>query len=112
MTILNTYEEVGHSLISIIVISVVTFIVGFILGIMISNQSDSVLGGLLIGVITAVLVAGALTYDNIQNYPGTVYEVTFDDNTKINDILTDYEIIDQKGKIYTIRKSYYDHSAS
>ena len=109
MIVLNTYEEAGHSLTCIIVITVVTFICGFAIGIVINDQSDSVLGGLLIGVITALLVAGALTYDNIQNYPYTCYEVTFDDNAKINDILADYEIIDQKGKIYTIREIKYEH---
>lgn len=92
----------------IIVMAVATFICGFAIGIVISDQSDSVLGGLLIGIISAVLVAGALTYDNIQNYPYTCYEVTFDGNVKINDILADYEIIDQKGKIYTIREIKYE----
>ena len=104
MIILNTYEEAGHSLTCIIVMTVVTFICGFAIGLVISDQFDSVLGGLLVGIISAVLVAGALTYDNIQNYPYIAYEVTFDDNVKVNDILTDYEIIDQKGKIYTIKE--------
>lgn len=83
----------------IIIACIVIFAVGFIIGI-----ANGVFGGLLVGIVSAVFMMGILIYDNSRNHPYTVYEVTFDDNVKINNILDKYEIIDHKGEIYTIKE--------
>ena len=64
---------------------------------------DSVLWGLCLGAIITVSMSG-IVIPIERNNKNVRYEVTFDDDVKINDILGKYEIVDQNGSIYTIKE--------
>ena len=42
--------------------------------------------------------------DYLKDYSHTEYKVTIDDSVSMNEFLDKYEILDQEGKIYTIRE--------
>ena len=58
--------------------------------------------------IVGTLILGALTIcgsiDNKKRINHIEYKVTIDDSVSINEFLDQYEIIDQEGKIYTIKE--------
>lgn len=64
-----------------------------------------------IGVICLVLTAflwGGLTYfsltPNTNDISHIEYKVTIDDSVSMNEFLDKYEILDQEGKIYTVKE--------
>ena len=42
--------------------------------------------------------------DYLKEYSHTEYKVTIDDSVSMNEFLDKYEILDQEGKIYTVRE--------
>lgn len=52
---------------------------------------------ILLGMLVGGIMSTPVTYE-------TQYKVTIDDSVSLNEFLDKYEIIDQEGKIYTIRE--------
>ena len=42
--------------------------------------------------------------NNLKDYEYTEYKVTIDDSVSMNEFLDKYEILDQEGKIYTVKE--------
>lgn len=83
-------------------------IVGLCLGIFASLQYDTFLGiltGLVLGIIFGILVGVGVGVDGIPTEYETQYKVTISDEVPMNDFLARYEIVDQEGKIYTVREN-------
>lgn len=80
-------------------------VLGILFSIWICLASDSVICGLI-----AFLVIGAffgiLLGANVEKYADTVptYKVTISDEIKLNEFYERYEILDQEGKIFTIKE--------
>jgi hypothetical protein len=69
--------------------------------------SNASVGGCItsaIFVITMLVLAGALAYKGANPTGYTEYQVLIDDDVKWKDLYENYEIIDQQGKIYTIKE--------
>ena len=92
--------------------SIITFcicvLMGFIIGTIISaidSEIEWMLAGTYIGIILGLLL-GALT-SGIRSTPEvyeTHYKVLISDEVSMNEFLEEYEIIDQEGKIYTVKE--------
>ena len=56
--------------------------------------------------ITTSLIVGlvATCTDHFKEYSHIEYKVTIDDSVPMNEFLDKYEIIDQEGKIYTVKE--------
>ena len=56
--------------------------------------------------ILTLAVFGLLTAfdDYFKEYSHTEYKVTIDDSVSMNEFLDKYEILDQEGKIYTVKE--------
>lgn len=69
--------------------------------------SEASVGGCItsaIFIIAALFLVGAFSY-RVANPTGyTEYQVLIDDDVKWKDLYENYEIIDQKGKVYTIKE--------
>lgn len=83
-------------------------IIGFILGTTIALTTLDevwVICGSLIGVILGLLLGGIV--GGIRSTPEvyeTHYKVSVSDETSMNEFFEHYEIIDQEGKIYTVKE--------
>lgn len=97
MTILNTIEYDWSDVIIFIIASLIVTIAAA--GIM----CNSILQGLVIGVIITIVLSCIVIPTELSD-AAVRYEVIFDDDVKLNDILDKYEIIDQSGNIYTIKE--------
>lgn len=90
----------------IITLIVTVFICG-VIGI-ITGWPLNVLSGLCVGMIVGFLVGGILGllpgFTTLPKEYETRYKVTISDEVFMNDFLERYEIIDQEGKIYTVRE--------
>ena len=53
---------------------------------------------------TATLCISCNYTDHFKEYSHTEYKVTIDDSVSMNEFLDKYEIIDQEGKIYTVKE--------
>lgn len=93
-------------------IAIITFImctfIGFIIGAImsfISVDEGFVIGGSIIGFIFGIIL-GALTGEisSVPEVYETHYKVFVSDETSINEFFEHYEIIDQEGKIYTVKE--------
>ena len=85
------------------VIFVLAIIFGFICYFITTypRLEDALIGmfvGVLIGVVIGLLPASYLIPSEYE----TRYKVTISDETTMNDFLSNYEIVDQEGKIYTV----------
>lgn len=85
--------------------------VGFLVFISNGNIFNLDLGGELIAFIIVILFVGSvvcgLVCGNVCAKPTdyeTQYKVTIDDSVSMNEFNEKYEIIDQEGKIYTVRE--------
>ena len=61
-----------------------------------------ILCGALTAAMFVVMVCGST--DNKNSIHHTEYKVIINDSVKMNDFVEKYEIIDQEGKIYTVRE--------
>jgi len=80
-------------------------VVGGIIRAWICHDSTEAIPGCLAGTLIGLLLwlfIGAATYQPTAYE--THYKVTIDDSVSINEFLDKYEIIDQEGKIYTVRE--------
>ena len=68
----------------------------------VSNAVVSILCGILCGVFFGLLCSN-IFYPNPTEYE-TQYKVTIDDSVSMNDFNEKYEIVDQDGRIYTVRE--------
>ena len=72
------------------------------------NSSMTMMQVLIVGVCTGVILGGIIgmlpaTLKSPLGYE-THYKVTISDEVSMNEFLSKYEIIDQEGKIYTVRE--------
>ena len=58
--------------------------------------------GLIVGVLLGIIIGGitCIETDEVE----TSYKVTISDEVPLNEFLDKYEIIDQEGKIYTVKE--------
>ena len=90
----------------LIFLSCVTVFCG-IIG-MVANSPYSMLNGALMGMAMGLIFGGILgqlpAWTTLPKEYETQYKVTISDEVSMNDFLSRYEIIDQEGKIYTVRE--------
>lgn len=70
-----------------------------------AKDFDGIIVPILLGVVLGALfgaIAGSATEKPIEYE--TQYKVTISDEVSMNDFLERYEIVDQEGKIYTVRE--------
>ena len=81
-------------------------LVGFILGCKDHDIDTGIKAGLIAGLIFAFLGSPILTAIFSKKEVGKEYhyKVTIDDSVSMNEFLDKYEIIDQEGKIYTVKE--------
>ena len=84
-------------------------LVGFVLSLylMIASYDNASLGGFILGTVFLIAICGACGFSIWkQTNPETYveYKVLIDDTASWHDIYNKYEIIDQEGKIYTIKE--------
>lgn len=65
---------------------------------------QDVLAGLIVGIVFGALIGLLPAARCIPYEYETHYKVTISDEVSMNDFLERYEILDQEGKIYTIRE--------
>lgn len=86
----------------------ICFLVAIVVGILVGVPDDLGLGVTIFLIIFLVggalfgTLAGRTTGDPIEYE--TQYKVTIDDSVSMNEFIEKYEIIDQDGKIYTVRE--------
>ena len=88
----------------LVYLSVLTFCVigGIIIG---SKDKEYGLGaivGLLIGMVAGLLLGTVVGIAEIKYYP--TYKVTISDEVSMNEFMDKYEILNQDGKIYTVKE--------
>lgn len=79
-------------------------LIGFSFSLISKDKSDIVIG-IALGIMFGLCFGGA--FGDGMSTPvayGKQYKVTISDEVLMNDFLEKYEIIDQEGKIYTIRE--------
>lgn len=82
---------------------IVAVIVGIIVGIYYIDAASGVFAGILVMLIT--VVAGMFTEAFTAHPTGEYkYKVTISDDVSMNEFLEKYEIVDQEGKIMTIKE--------
>lgn len=78
---------------------------GILLSIWMGLATKSVIGGLVAFLVLGALF-GILLGVSVEEYTDTVstYKVTISDEIKLNEFYERYEILDQEGKIFTIKE--------
>ena len=81
-------------------------LIGFIQGARDCDIDAGIKAGLITGLILALLGSPLLTAVFSKKEVGKEYhyKVTIDDSVSMNEFLDKYEIIDQEGKIYTVKE--------
>lgn len=81
-------------------------IIGFVLGLREDDICVGIQVGLITGLICALLGSPLLTASFSRKEVGKEYhyKVTIDDSVSMNEFLDKYEILDQEGKIYTVKE--------
>ena len=92
----------GCGLIAFFIGSIIAVIVGVVLELYVCNHAGIIIA-LLVGVLSIVVGAGvdAATAQPTGEYE---YKITISDEVSMNDFLEKYEIIDQEGKIFTVKE--------
>ena len=57
----------------------------------------------IVGIITGIVGAGIFSHET-DTVDHIEYKVTIDDSVSMNEFLDKYEILDQEGKIYTVKE--------
>lgn len=95
-----TLEMIGWLAIPLVFIGLIIFIVGYSL--------DSIgcgltgLGMVVLSFIMAVTSAGMGAYITVPSY--NTYEVILDDSVSMNEFMSTYEILEQRGQIYVVKE--------
>ena len=87
-----------------LIIGVLIFVIMLIIGTAIGRGSDMIvwiIAGIVFGCLLGAL-SGSVTEEPTEYE--TQYKVTISDEVSMNDFLELYEIVDQEGKIYTVRE--------
>lgn len=86
---------------------------GILLSIWIGLTTESVVGGLVAFLVIGALF-GILLGVSVEEYADTVpiYKVTINDTISINEFYERYEVLEQDGKIFTIKEKTEDGSNS
>lgn len=82
-------------------------IIGCFIGLLVSlaNRDFECLAvGCILGAIFGVLLGTGLGVNGLPTEYETQYKVTISDDVQMNEFLDKYEIVDQEGKIYTVRE--------
>ena len=81
-------------------------LIGIINGLTEGDFQAGIMSGVIIGLICALLLSPTLTAIFAKKEVGkeTHYKVTIDDSVSMNEFLDKYEILDQEGKIYTVKE--------
>lgn len=81
-------------------------VMGFFIGLGDFNVSGGVMAGLIVGLVFALILSPILTAIFEEKEVGKEYhyKVTIDDSVSMNEFLDKYEILDQEGKIYTVKE--------
>lgn len=66
------------------------------------NNRAAILCLILVVISTVIVCLGAISNKNSVDY--IEYKVTIDDSVSMNEFLDKYEILDQEGKIYTVKE--------
>lgn len=111
VTILNTItENVSNTdcLIVLLIFSIVIIIISFIAIIAVSDKFSEFNGFVIAYIITGIagisfLIVSILELKTPQE-PQTLYEVTISDEVSFKDFTSKYEIVDQRGEIYTVKE--------
>ena len=87
-------------------ISAFGIIIGMIIGLKECDFETGVIAGVMTGLVAALILSPLLTAAFGQKEVGTEthYKVTVDDSVSMTEFLDKYEIIDQEGKIYTVKE--------
>ena len=62
--------------------------------------------GLFVGVVVGFLLSVVVGFIEIEYYP--TYKVTISDEVSMNEFMDKYEILNQDGKIYTVKERVAD----
>jgi len=84
----------------------ITLLIGVLTGLSEGDIETGIVAGAIVGLIAALILSPFLTAAFGQKEVGTEthYKVTIDDSVSMNEFLDKYEIIDQEGKIYTVKE--------
>ena len=86
---------------------IIIVLVGVFIGTLVSLSCKDFEGlaiGCVLAIIFGVVVGVGVGVDGLPTEYETQYKVTISDEVSMNDFLERYEIIDQEGKIYTVRE--------
>ena len=81
-------------------------LMGVLTGLFEGDIETGIFAGAIAGLIAALILSLLLTMAFGKKEVGTEYhyKVTIDDSVSMNDFLDKYEILDQEGKIYTVKE--------
>ena len=101
------YEKFNWSnfWIAIGLIAAIAIVAGIITGVCSYDCVIGIMVSIVVFIVFTVIIGmlvGGLTVEPIEYE--TQYKVTIDDSVSMNEFLDKYEIIDQDGKIYTVRE--------
>ena len=97
MEILNTISVSGKG-------TFVFFLLAFAAGLyaVLMFQDEDWISGLLMSALAIVLMLFAI--GNLAKTPRTRYEVSFDENYSVSELIENYEIVDQRGDILIVEE--------
>lgn len=75
------------------------FIVFAIICVFVAIEEESFLLGFVVSAIIAVILA----FNPVSKIPYQEYKVTISDNVQFTDFTSKYDVIEQEGKIYTVK---------
>ena len=81
-------------------------LMGFLVGLGDGDVDAGIKAGLVIGLVFAIIFSPIVTAVGAKKEVGKEYhyKVTIDDSVSMNEFLDKYEILDQEGKIYTVKE--------
>lgn len=103
-TVYNTLVPEWAAIVACVGLFVI-WLIGFIF---IATDRDKSLIICMIGILILSAVAICSLIDNKKSINHIEYKVTIEDSVSINEFLDKYEILDQEGKIYTIKEKTND----
>lgn len=69
-----------------------------------NNIWQGTLVGICVGLVAGAIIGQLPAWTTLPKEYETQYKVTISDEVSMNDFVSRYEIIDQEGKIYTVRE--------